>query len=133
MRLRGALSVDRDRLLELKFSAFQEFLRGLLTVTNLNYPPVRQGLIQYLKSLDLRPNDHSLLAWLQENPGPVVGAFIFELDNGNVDFLLAAGTQEELTEIGQKHGQESNHTQRSPGIREVNLGERARIVQPRRI
>lgn len=132
MRLKGATSLPRDELLKLKWDAFQHMLRGLLTTTRMDYPAVRQGLIAYLTSQGLKPNDNSLMGWLQDNPGERVAVFMFE-HQGVLEFLLASGTTAELRQIGEKHAEEGLDSQGSPRVRQVHLGEGARIVQPRRI
>lgn len=129
MKLRGALSVPRDKLLEFQADAFRELLTGILTVTRLNYPKVRKELDNYLFSQGLMPDDKHVLAWLSENPGPVVGIFLFE-DNGKIRFELRAGTQAELKQVGERHVEEGSNLEGASRIREVHLGQGARVVQP---
>ena len=117
MKLRGALSVPRDKIAEFGANAMTQLVNGLLEVTKLNrYQRVRMGFAAYLKSINLQPTDDSVMAWLQENPGPVIGAFILETDDGKIDFRVTAGTEAELKEIGNSYVEESNRSQRSPGI-----------------
>lgn len=111
MKLLGALSIPRDKLLELKHEGFKHLVRGVLTAAKwkqtakqesmsmIDSPNVRAGINNYLLSQGILPNDKSVLLWLQENNGPLVGVFILEV-NGKVDFLITTGTKEELKEIG---------------------------------
>lgn len=127
MKLKGALSVPREKLLEFKADAFKELLRGVLTVTRLNFPQVRRGFLAYLRAQDLHPTDESVLNWLQENTGEVVGAFIFETKDGKIDFLVRSGTAAELRQIGVvnvEETEEGSDTQGTPRVRQVYLGER---------
>jgi hypothetical protein len=129
MRLRGALSVPREKLLEFKADAFKELLQGILTVTRLNFPRVRQELDAYLFSLNLLPDDNHVLAWLNDHPGPVIAIYLFE-DRGRIRFELHAGTPAELRQIGESHVEESMGVKGASSIREVNVGQGARVVQP---
>jgi len=121
MKLRGALSISRDKILEFKAEALKELMRGLLTVTRLNFPKVRLGFTVYLQSLGLHPDDDSVLAWLQENTGPFIAAFIFDKD-GKLDFLLTTGTQAELKQIGIINVEESSDTQGTASVGQVHVG-----------
>lgn len=132
MRLRGALSIPRDKILELKSDAFRELVNGLLKVTRLEYPQVQKLFAQYLESQDIYPDDKSIELWLQDNHGELVGAFMFQ-EGKHVEFLIRTGTQAELKQIGEHHAEKGYNPQGAPRVRQVDVGEKARIVQPRRI
>lgn len=132
MKLVGAMSLTREKMLEFKADAFGKMLLGVLRATKLNTPKMRVVLNAFLKYHGLYPTDDSLLAWLQENPGDLIGIFILKLDNGQIDFKIVAGSQEELSKIGmeQENGTKSNHPERTSCVGEVNLGEATSIVRP---
>jgi hypothetical protein len=133
MKLLGAMSLPRERMLEYKADAFKKMLTGVLSVTRLNYPQIQRGLNAYLLSEGLKPDDESVLAWLQDNPGEIIGIFIFELDNGQIGFRIALGTQAELRQIGEQYGKGSNNSKRSSRIGKIDMGQGARVVKPRRL
>ncbi len=125
MKLLGALSVPREKLVEFQSDALKELLRGVLTVTRLNQlERVRKGFTAYLQSLGLHPTDESVLNWLQENPGDTIAAFVFQTDEGKIDFLIKAGTNAELRQIGIKNVEESNNVEGTSRVRQVHVGER---------
>jgi len=131
MILRAVATHPREIFLKLKFPAFQKLLEAVLSVAKVyDSKKARMGFIAYLKSLGLTPSDDSILAWLQENPGEHIGAFLFQRDNGKLDYLLAAGTVAQLRTIGDDYVQKHSNPKRSSRIREVHLGQGARVVQP---
>ena len=117
MKLLGALSIPRDKILELKYEGFKHLVRGVLTAAKwrrdakqesmsmIDSPNARNGMNTYLLSQGIYPNDKSIMLWLQENNGPFVGIFILEI-NDKVDFLITTGTQAELKEIGKPNVKE---------------------------
>ena len=134
MRLRGALSIPRDQVIDFGFPAFQKLVRGLLVVTRTDFPQMRVSFTRYLMSIGIHPDDESVPTWLQENPGDTIGVFMFvDEEDRKLEFLLKAGTQAELRQIGEQYVEESDNSQGAPRVRQVNMGETARIVQPRRI
>jgi hypothetical protein len=125
------MSIERDVLVKLQASAFEHFVRGLLTQAKLyNVPRVHQGLINYLKAQGMTPDDQGVLGWLQDNTGDLVGGFVFLTDDGKIDFLITTGTQAELRQIGEQYVKKGDNSQRTTSVRQINLGEKARIVQP---
>ena len=129
MRLRAAMSIPREKALEFKADALKELMRGILTVSRLNFPRIQQAFNDYLAFEGLAPNDNSVMAWLQENDGPFIGVFILEPKPNQITFRIITGTQAELRQIGDQD-EESNRTQGAPSVGQVNLGERARVVKP---
>lgn len=133
MRVKAALSIPREHITRLKYDAFQQFIRGLLINSKLqNMTNVRRGFTAYLQSLGIHPNDDSILTWLQENTGEIIGGFILEADNGKIDFLVTTGTSAELRQIGMKNVKDSDNAQGTSRIRQVDVGQRTSSPKPRR-
>jgi hypothetical protein len=129
MKLRAAMSVPREKLLEFKADGMKKLIDGVLHTSRLNFPKVQQALNHYLLSVGLRPDDKSVIAWLEENSGPLVGIFILEPTPNQITFRIHSGTAAELRQIGEQH-EEGNHSQRTTGVRKVNMGKGARVVKP---
>ena len=131
MRVRAALSIQREIIVRLKYDVFKEFVRGLLTNSKMgDMRSVRKGFAAYLKSQGLRHDDESVLNWLQENTGEMIGGFILENDDGRIDFLITTGTHAELRQIGMQHVEESDNPQGTPRVRQVNLGQKESQRKP---
>jgi len=130
MKLRAAMSIPREKVLEFKADALKELVRGILQVSRLNFPRMQKAFNDYLTHEGLVPTDKSVMAWLQENDGPFIGVFILEPEPNKITFRITTGTQAELRQIGEQSDEESNHAKGTPSVRQVNVGERARVVQP---
>jgi len=105
MRLIGALSLPREKLLEFQADAFKKLMIGALTTAKLDTMASAQRALNAYMVLEqgILPKDESVLAWLQENEGDVIGLMIFQVAPGNWKFVLAAGTQAELRQIGESY------------------------------
>ena len=105
MRLIGALSISRAKLLEFQADAFKKLMVGALTTAKLaGIPKAQNALNSYIvKAMGILPKNDSVLAWLQETEGDVIGLMIFQVAPGNWKFVLAAGTQAELRQIGESY------------------------------
>ena len=133
MRVRAALSIPREHITKLKYDAFKQFIRGLLINSKLQgMTNVQRGFTAYLQSLGIHPNDDSVVDWLQENTGELIGGFILETDNGKIDFLVTTGTSAELRQIGMKNVEESDNAQGTSRIRQVDVGQRTGGKEPGR-
>jgi len=131
VRLIGGITVSRAKLLEFKTQAFRQMLTGLLTNTKLNTTKIKLGLNRYLVSQGLLPKDNSILAWLQEHPGDTIGLFMFEIRPHTIGFLIKAGSEEELKQLGEKYAKVSHDTKRITGQRKIDVGQRTGTKKPR--
>ena len=132
MRLRTALSIPRDVIMRLQYDGFQQLIRGMMANSKLaGMSNVHLGFTAYLQSLDIHPDDTSVLNWLQENTGDMIGGFILEQDDGRIDFLVTTGTQAELRQIGMQHVTEGSNDHGVARIGKVNVGQKESPRKPR--
>lgn len=106
MRLIGALSLPRNKFLELKSQAMDRLITGLFEVTKTTGIPEVIGVIkEFLAGEAIQlDNDDSIIGWIQNNPGEIIGALLWSDGKGKFDFQITAGTQAELRMIGEQHG-----------------------------